>query len=633
MDSKNKNKIVELLGNPGTKPLKVNEILKKLRLGTEYKAEIKKTVQILCQEGKLKRLKGGRVTLRKGILNKPKKNFDKPVKPDGSSDKAKARLIGKIHKKNNIYFFSPRDDKLPTIEIKNSNNIKLKNGSLVVLKIDSESRGTVIEKVLGQSGEINAEKKAIISDYGIPEKFSKKVISEADKLPKEIRQTDIKNRVDLRKKLFFTIDNDDARDFDDAVCINKTKNGYKLFVSIADVSHFVAPDSLIDKEGRKRANSVYLPDKVYPMLPEVISNNLCSLVPNEDRLTKTAEINYSADGYINSYKIYNSVIHSKARLTYSWVSNVLDKTGKRGKENNEITRSLRFMKDLYKKLKQKRLDNGELDFDFSEPEFVRDKNGTIIDIVKSKRKIANGMIEEFMIATNNVVAEYILNSNTASIYRIHENPDLSSIYELKQALDELGYKLNIGNKIKPKDIQKVIFDAKDSRDKNAVNMLILKSLKKAEYSTREIGHFGLALDKYTHFTSPIRRYTDLVVHRIIDSLVTNNGFQVDKSVLNKISEHCSKTERVSDEIERESIDLERAYIMKNRIGEEFDGTVISIMPFGMFVELDSIFVEGFIHRSEMRAGKKRRWFVTGQKVRVKVKEADIEKRRIRLSLL
>jgi len=619
----NKNKIIEILDRPDTKPLKTNDLLKKLGLGKEYKTEIKKALRMLYQDGKINRLRGGRVTLRRQVSKKP----------DIGKDTKTARLIGKIQKRHNKYFFSPRDDKLPTIELKNSKKINLKNGSLIVLKVDSKQGDSHIERVLGQSGDISAEKRAIISEYNIAEKFSKKVVNEADNLPRNINQNDIRNRVDLRKKLFFTIDNDDARDFDDAVCINKSKSGYKLFVSIADVSHFVEVGSLIDKEARKRANSVYLPDKVYPMLPEVLSNNLCSLVPNEDRLTKTAEINYSADGSVKSYKIYNSVICSKARLTYSWVSDVVNNKGKHGDEVKQIIKALKNMKELFKKLKKKRLDKGELDFDFPEPELIRDENGKINDIRKSKRNIANGIIEEFMIATNNVVAEFIINSKTASIYRIHENPDIASIYELKQSLDDMGYKLNIGKKIKSKDIQKVIFDAKNSRDKNAVNMLILKSLKKAEYSTREIGHFGLALDKYTHFTSPIRRYPDLIVHRIIESLVSKNGYQVEKSVLNKISEHCSIKERLSDEIERESMDLERAYIMKERVGEEFNGTVISIMPFGMFIELDSIFVEGFVHRSEMRAGKKKRWYLVGQKVRVKIKESDVEKRRIRLSLV
>jgi len=480
--------------------------------------------------------------------------------------------------------------------------------------------------------EINSERKAILYEYHIPEKFPKNVTIEADKINKSVPETHDDKRKDLRNKLVFTIDGDDAKDFDDAVCVEVTKSGYKLYVSIADVSYYVKDKAGLDKEANKRANSVYLPGKVYPMLPEVLSNNLCSLVPNEDRLTKTAEIDFSDEGILQSYTVYNSVINSKARLTYTWVSEMLSKRGPVSKEHKDVVNGLRNMKMLYEKLKKKRLDNGELEFDFPEPELIRDKNGTVINIQKSKRNIAHGMIEEFMIAANNVVADYLSKSKTGSIYRIHEEPDNASVYELKDALNEIGYKLELNSKIQPSDIQKVIFKARGQMDQNAVNMLVLRSLKKAEYSTREIGHFGLALDKYTHFTSPIRRYPDLIVHRIIDNVLDGNVNKIELNELNRICEHCSKVERISDSVERESIDLERANFMTSHVGSEHQGTVISVLPFGMFVEIDTYFVEGFIPRSEMRMGRKRRWFKIGEKLKVKVTEADVEKRRITLSL-
>jgi len=407
-------------------------------------------------------------------------------------------------------------------------------------------------------------------------------------------------------------------------------------VSIADVSAYVSHGSFIDREALKRANSVYLSGKVYPMLPETLSNYICSLVPKEDRLTKTVEVNFSSDGSVNNYRIYNSVINSKARLTYSRVSDLLSGKAELRYEEKNLVRALKLMKELYKKLKRKRMDAGELDFDFPEPELVRDKNGKVINVRKSERSSAHGLIEEFMIAANNVVAGFILDNKIASIYRTHENPDSASVYELKQDLDEMGYKMKVGKEISPQDIQKVMLEAKERPDGNVVNMLILKSLKKAEYSTREIGHFGLALSRYTHFTSPIRRYTDLIVHRIIESLISNNGYKVDKWQLDEISEHCSKKERISDEIEREILDLERTDLMGDKIGKVYEGKIISIMPFGMFVELNSIYVEGFVHKSDMRVignNGRRRWFVVGQKVKVKVKKADIARRRVRFSLV
>jgi ribonuclease R len=625
MKLSNKQKIIKLLSNPDYAPLKVNEILLRLGMGRDERKQIKNLLKKMTVSKTILKLSSGGY-----VINNNKKN-----KKGNTSDNNKDRswLIGKILKKHNNYLFEPRADNLPTVEVNNTNNLKLKNGSLVLLRINPKSKKTSIEKVLGKSGEINTERKAIIYEHHIPEKFPNKLLSEADLINRNVITKPDGKRLDLRDKLFFTIDNDDARDFDDAVCIEVLKSGFKLYVSIADVSYYVKNQSGLDKEARKRANSVYLPDKVYPMLPEVLSNNLCSLVPNEDRQTKTAEINFSKEGQIKDYKVYNSVINSKARLTYSWVSEMLGKRGPVSKDHKDVINSLRNMKMLYEKLKKIRLENGELEFDFPEPEMIRDSEGNLKNIQKSKRNIANGMIEEFMIAANNVVADYISKSKTGSIYRIHEEPDNASIYELKEALNEIGYKLEFNSKIRPSDIQKVIFKARDQMDQNAVNMLVLRSLKKAEYSTREIGHFGLALDKYTHFTSPIRRYPDLIVHRIIDHLLEGNVNKIELHELNTICEHCSKVERISDRVERESIDLERAYFMTKHVGSEHKGTVISILPFGMFIELDTYFVEGFIPRSDMRMGRKRRWFKIGEKLKVKVTEADVERRRITLGLV
>ncbi len=557
-------------------------------------------------------------------------NSKKPFK--GAID----RVIGEVQKKQGKYFISSRVDEIQNIRVQDIQKLNLKKHTLVGLKINTESGEIKIDKVFGKSQKIEVEKEAIVFKYNISDKFSRKVTKEAEKLSGELSSEDIVSRIDLRKKLFFTIDGDDARDFDDAVCINKVRNGYKLFVSIADVSAYVPHGSSIDREALKRANSVYLPGKVYPMLPETLSNNICSLVPKEDRLTKTVEINFYSDGSVNNYRIYNSVINSKARLTYSRVSDLLSGKAELRYEEKNIVRALNLMNELYKKLKRKRMDAGELDFDFPEPELVRDRNGKVINVKKSERSTAHGLIEEFMIAANNVVAGFILDNKVASIYRTHEDPDPASVYELRQDLDEMGYKMKAGKKISPQDVQKVMLETNKRPDGNVVNMLILKSLKKAEYSTKEIGHFGLALSRYTHFTSPIRRYADLIVHRITESLINNNGYKIDKWQLDEISSHCSKTERTSDEIERELLDLERAGLMGDKIGKVYEGKIISIMPFGMFVELNPIYVEGFVHKSDMRMignNGKRRWFVVGQKVKVKVKEADIARRRVRFSLV
>ena len=364
-----KQRIIKLLSKPDYAPLKVNEILLKLGMGRDERKKIKNLLKKMTVAKVILKLNSGGY-----ILNSKNKTPKSKSKAAGKLNSiSNAWLIGKILKKHDEYFFEPRGDNLPTVEVGNTKNHRLKNGSLVLLKIDPKTKKSSVEKVLGTSGEINSERKAILYENKIPEKFPKNVSAEAEQINKNVSDSKDIKRKDLRKKLIFTIDGDDAKDFDDAVCVEVTKSGFKLFVSIADVSYYVKDKAGLDKEARKRANSVYLPGKVYPMLPEILSNNLCSLVPNEDRLTKTAEIDFTNDGILNGYKVYNSIINSKARLTYTWVSKMLSKRGPVSKEHKDIIHSLRDMKKLYEKLKKKRLDNGELEFDFPEPELIRDK--------------------------------------------------------------------------------------------------------------------------------------------------------------------------------------------------------------------------------------------------------------------
>jgi ribonuclease R len=310
---------------------------------------------------------------------------------------------------------------------------------------------------------------------------------------------------------------------------------------------------------------------------------------------------------------------------------LLEREEKGSKRDHTLLENLKIMDELYKKLKERRLDRGGIDFDIPEPELIRDELGRTVDVVKSERNVAHGLIEEFMISANSAVADHIFNSKTRSIYRIHEPPDLTSIKELSLELKNLGYDLHIYGKLKAGDIQKVIFESKDDSQKIAVNTLILRSLKRAVYSNERKGHFGLALDHYTHFTSPIRRYPDLVVHRIINSLVSGRRTIYNEESLEWIATHSSTRERFADEVEREAIKIERVYTMKHHVGKEFDGFVISVLPFGLFVELRDIFVEGFI--SIERIKNRGRRFKLGQGVKVKVLEADLERRRITLELI
>lgn len=634
-----KEEIINFLKSTGSRPVRIREMQHKLDIPKDKRSDFKKILRSLVDEGSVKRVKGGKYIPAEGSKrddgNKERKKENRKSESRKDLPSKKSKIVGKLVKKRKDCVVLPKDDDIPKINIDPSEGKGFKNNSLVVAEVTGSNAkkkdvyGRIVS-VLGQAGDIKAERKAILHEFQLPQKFPRKVMKYADRIASGDFKKEIAKRVDLRDKLIVTIDGDDAKDFDDAVGIQKTSKGYKLWVSIADVSHYVERNSPLDKEAYKRGNSYYLPQRVIPMLPEVLSNNLCSLVPNEDRLTKTVEMNFSKSGKLNGYKIYNSVIKSSARLTYSWVSEILGRKGKVKKKYLDIVKDLKIMRELYMKLKDKRIENGELEFDIPEAELVRNEKNEVVDVVKAERNIAHGIIEEFMIAANNAVGAYMSGKTDAAIYRIHERPDQLSMIELRDSLQPIGYTFNFGDEVTPRDIQKVIFAARDKKDKSVVNMLILKSMKRAVYSTKDDIHFGLALEKYTHFTSPIRRYPDLIVHRTIDDMNNKSPDTYDVKTLDRITEHCSVTERLADGVEREAVDLERAYLMKSRVGQVFNGKIISIMPFGMFIELEGVFVEGFIPKSEMRAKRRKRWFQIGDEIEVKVTEADVERRRITL---
>ncbi len=648
-----KKDILALLTSSDSRPMRIKEIQKSLALEKDQRRELKRLLRTMMEKGEIRKIKGG-----KYLFNNRNNSVKKNVKVDadvGEKSKAKKetkrqrraaelrvglRVVGKLVKRKGKFFVIPRKDEFARIHVTTSKGNRYKSGLLVFVELLKEFRkrkkryreysGRIV-RVLGKAGDPEVERKSILYEFDLPLRFPKIVERDAQKIADMDFREALRDRVDLRDRLTFTIDNDDAKDFDDAVSIEKMKTGYKLWVSIADVSFFVKRGSLIDKEALKRGTSFYLPNMVIPMLPNVLSDHLCSLVPHEDRLTKTVEIDFSDKGEVTDYKIYDSVIRSDERLTYSWVSEVLSKRGKPPKKYRDIVNSLRIMKSLYQKLKKRRIEKGELDFDIPDVQLVRDENGNIVNIIKAERTIAHGIIEEFMIAANSVVGSFFSKREGPSIYRIHEPPDRLSILELKKSLRQLGYELDIGREIRPKEIQRVIVESQNRQDKRSISFLILRSLKKAVYSTDEVEHFGLAIENYTHFTSPIRRYPDLVAHRIVNFLLGDSPEPYKPSELQNISEHCSKMERLADDAEREAIDLERAIFMKSHVGEVFSGTVISILPFGMFVELKEFFVEGFVSRVSMR--KKRKVFKLGEDVKVKVVDSDIERRRVTLDLV
>jgi ribonuclease R len=623
--------IVKLMKKPSYRPMRVRELSKRLGVPREERKAFKKVLKRLILEGMIVRIRGGRYRIHEEGVKKETMRSPRSALGIQRSQK----ILGRFIRTGKTGVILPRNQKIPPIAIRHSEIKGVRNGSLVIAEVLSLKKrhamlGVIVD-VLGRAGSLDAERDGLFVEHNLPKGFPHDVIKESKEISSEVLPEDLKGRVDLRGILTLTIDNDRAKDFDDAVAISRTPAGYKLWVSIADVSYYVKLGGAIDNEALRRGTSIYLPESVIPMLPERLSDWTCSLIENEERLTKTVEMDFNREGIMLGFKVYNSVIRSRSRLTYTEVSHILERGGKGSKRDHTLVESLKIMNELYNTLKQRRLDRGGIDFDIPEPELIRDELGRTIDVVKSERNVAHGLIEEFMISANRAVAEYVFYSNTPSVRRIHEPPDFTSIKELSQELKNLGYALNIYGKPKAGDIQRIIFESKDDSQKIAINTLILRSLKRAVYSTEREGHFGLALDHYTHFTSPIRRYPDLVVHRVVNSLINKRRPPYDEESLEWIASHSSMRERFADEVEREAIKIERVYMMKHHVGKEFDGFVISVLPFGIFVELREIFVEGFLPIEKIRNRGRR--FKLGQGVRVKVIEADLERRRITLELV
>jgi len=636
--------IVRLLKGSNFRPMRSKEISRRLGVPKEGKELLKKILHKMVRDGKIGRADGGYVaagspaaavtdTGRKSEPVLPTAPTTAPIKGMLKGGKILGKFV-KTGKTGKLIF---KDDRVPHVPLRIDEIKNLRNHSLVVYEVSNrvsprrKINGRIIE-VLGKAGDLEAEKKGIIREYGLSEEFQSEVERELARIPGEIPESEIKKRTDLREEVIFTIDGDDARDFDDAVGIMRTHFGYRLLVSIADVSYYVPIGGEIDNEALNRATSVYMPDRVVPMLPEKLSNDLCSLVPFKDRLTKTVEMDFNRKGQMMSSKVYNSIIRSAARLTYTLVAGVLEESVAESGIEKHVVEKLLVMRELFRLIRARRSEKGELNFDFPEPNLIRDEHGRTVDVVRTQRNMAHVLIEEFMIAANTAVATQTCRLQVPSIYRIHERPDIESLIELSEGLKKLGYTLPADGRITTLDLQGVINKSRGRPDEMAVNMLILRSLKRAIYSTQEEGHFGLSIKHYSHFTSPIRRYPDLIVHRIMNAVMKKGTPPYDKESLDWMAEHSSKKERYADEIEREAINLERAYLMKSYVGKEFDGVVLSVLPFGMFVEVKGIFVEGLVPRDSVPNWRKR-WFDIGQTVRVKVTEADVEKRRITLNLV
>ncbi|KAF2955504.1 ribonuclease R [Marinitoga sp. 38H-ov] len=561
------------------------------------------------------------------------------------------KVVGIFEQKKLFGFILPIDQKINTdfyVSPENFNNAK--PGQIVeaeIIKYTHKNPEVRVTKIIGDVNEPKVDLPIVIIKHDLPEPgvFPDNVMKEVLKIPNTVQEKDLKGREDFRNEIIVTIDGDNAKDFDDAVQVKKLENGnYLLGVHIADVSHYVKENSNLDKEAFKRGTSVYLIDTVIPMLPHELSDWICSLVEGEDRLTMSLIMEIDKEGEVINYNVYNGVIKSKKRLTYNKVNKLLN-----NEANEELEReigwlrpNLEIMKELMEIIRENRRRRGAiLDIEGGEVKFIFDEKGNIKDIIPVERGISEVIIEEFMIKANETVASIFDSQGLPFIYRIHEEPDPDMLLQLKNYLEIMGLKYRFPKNIHPKLLQDMLEHLKDHPLKKSIQKLLVRSLKRAVYSDLNVGHFGLASENYTHFTSPIRRYPDLIVHRLLKKYLKNKGTLSNKEIekytelLPEIASYSSKRERVANEAEWDLSDMKKVEYIMNHMNETFEVFITNITKFGMFAEIPNKFIQGLIHVSTMDdyyvynekqnvlvGEKTKKIYRLGDKLKVRVKNAN-----------
>ncbi|WP_232337264.1 ribonuclease R [Thermoactinomyces sp. CICC 10523] len=533
-----------------------------------------------------------------------------------------------------------------------------RDGQKVVVKLHQitgrhSAEGEIIE-ILGHKNDPGVDILSIIRKHGLPEAFPEAVLKEAEAIPETISEEEIKGRRDLRERPMVTIDGEDAKDLDDAVSVERLENGnVRLGVHIADVSYYVKEGSALDREAYERGCSVYLVDRVIPMLPKRLSNGICSLNPQVDRLTMTCDMELDSEGNVVNYEIYPSVIRTRERMTYSDVKKiVVDEDPELIARYQPLVDDFRLMADLAMTLRRKRMRRGAIDFNFAEAKVIVDEKGKPVDVVKRPRTIAEQLIEEFMLAANETVAEHFFNLGVPFVYRIHENPDAEKLRAFYEFITSFGYSVKgKPDQVKPHALQALLEKVQGKPEEHVISTVMLRSMKQAKYSAENIGHFGLAAPFYSHFTSPIRRYPDLLIHRVIREVLANGFLTAERidqlnEYLPDAAQQSSIRERIAVDAERETQDLKMAEYMMDKIGKEYDGIISSVTSFGIFVELPNT-IEGLVHISFLtddyyhydestysligeRSGRLLR---IGDRVRIKVSGVNVDERKIDFELL
>jgi len=620
--------------------------------------------------------------------------FDRRGRPEGTIvevvERGNTHIIGRLIKDNGAWIVAPEDKRIGQDIILAGSPGKAKSGQIVSVELTEQPGrfkqpvGRIVE-VLGDMDDPGMEIEIAVRKFGVPHVFSDAAVKQANKLPDVVRAADLGERVDLRDVPLVTIDGEDARDFDDAVYCEPVKigrtNGYRLIVAIADVSHYVKPNDALDADALERSTSVYFPRRVIPMLPEKLSNGLCSLNPAVDRLTLVCDAVVTAKGEIKAYQFYPAVIHSAARMTYTEVAAILGNTkGPEAAKKPYIVPHLQDLYAVYQALLKARLERGAIDFETTETYIVCNPNGKIEKIVPRSRNDAHKLIEECMLAANVCAADLLLRHKHPGTYRIHAAPTKEKLTQVREFLKQVGLSLSGGDTPAARDYAELMKKIKERPDASLLQTMLLRSMQQAVYSPDNIGHFGLAYEAYAHFTSPIRRYPDLLTHRAIKAILQGKKYEPkveDKSVLNttvsnaarrqKIKDkaegkepkqardltvwdalgvHCSANERRADEASRDVEAWLKCYFMQDKLGEEFSGIIVGVTTFGIFVQLDQLFVEGLVHitdlgadyfqydeaRHELRGERTGKRYQLTDRVNVQVVRVDLESRKIDLRL-